>query len=156
MLSELLSRNKSCADPDGEVWMRSLCITRAPTVSLSAAPPGGVPSLTGLTAVAVPTCCASAGPVAIRAAASGTMMNFLLMTRGHECLANDRQLSANHVGAAGLNQWRGAQIEMPDMRKYTDDQNKTCAQQADDYDLQVGLTISAIDPMIHSRLRFVN
>src|ERR1700720_468486 len=122
MLRLLLSRNKSCADPDDDVWMRSLCITRAPTASLSVAPPGGVLSLTGLTAVAVPTCCASAGPAAINTAASGTMMNFRLMTRRrHECLANDRQLSDDYVGAAGLNQRRGA--ELPDMRKRTNNQN---------------------------------
>src|SRR6516162_9731749 len=117
--------------------MRSLCITRAPTVSLPVPPPGGVPSLTGLTAVAVPTCCASAGPAAISAAASGAMMNLTLMTHSLECLAskrsaNDRQLPADHVGAAGLNQWRGAEIELPDMRKHTDNQDKTCAQKADD------------------------
>ena len=34
--------------------MRSLCIARAPTASLSVAPPGAVPSLTGFTALAVP------------------------------------------------------------------------------------------------------
>ena len=81
ILSELLSRNKSCADPEGEVWMRSLRITRAPTASLSVAPPGAVPSLTGLTAVAVPTCCASAGPAAISVAATGNAMSFRVMTR---------------------------------------------------------------------------
>src|ERR1700751_134086 len=124
MLSELLSRNNNCADPDGEVWMRSLCITRAPTVSLSVAPPGGVLSLTGLTAVAVPTCCASAGAPAINAAASGAMMNLLPMTH-LERLTNDRQLSADQVGAAGLDQRRGAEIELADMREHGDDQNKT-------------------------------
>ena len=38
--------------------MRSLCSTRAPTVSVVVGPPGGVASLLGLTAVAVPICCA--------------------------------------------------------------------------------------------------
>ena len=63
------------------MWMRSLCIARAPTASLSVAPPVAVPSLTGLTAVAVPTCCASAGPAAISVAASGNAMSFRVMTR---------------------------------------------------------------------------
>ena len=61
--------------------MRSLCIARAPTASLSVAPPGAVPSLTGFTALAVPTCCASAGPAAISVAASGNAMSFRVMTR---------------------------------------------------------------------------
>ena len=38
--------------------MRSLCSTRAPTVSVVIEPPGGVASLLGLTAVVVPICCA--------------------------------------------------------------------------------------------------
>src|SRR5262249_51407741 len=38
--------------------MRSLCSTRAPTVSVVVGPPGGVASLPGLTAVEVPICCA--------------------------------------------------------------------------------------------------
>src|SRR5262249_17555995 len=83
--------------------------------------------LTGLTAVAVPTCCASAGPAVISAAASGNAMRFPIMTRPRrERLVNDRQLSADHGGAAGLDQWRGAEVELPDMRKHTDNQNETC------------------------------
>ncbi len=54
--------------------MRSLCSTRAPTVSVVVEPPGGVPSELGLTAVAVPICCAMAG-AATRAAASANAMD---------------------------------------------------------------------------------
>src|ERR1051325_4452777 len=116
MLSELLSRNNSCADPDADVWMRSLCITRAPTVSLSVAPPGGVLSLTGLTAVAVPTCWARAGAAASSTAANGNAMNFPVMTRPvSACSANDRHLPADY-GGGGLKQRRGAEIELADMR----------------------------------------
>ena len=39
---------------------------RAPTVSATVAAPGGVLSDNGLTAVAVPTCCAAAGQHALR------------------------------------------------------------------------------------------
>src|SRR5262249_11384976 len=121
-------------------------------------------SLTGLTAVAVPTCCAMAGPAATKAAAtkasatkaaaSGSAIDSAVMAR-RRSLANDRQLSADPVDAAGLDQRRGAEVELPDMRKHADDQNKTCAQKADDHDLQVRLTISAIDRMIHGCLRFL-
>jgi hypothetical protein len=41
------------------------------------------------------------------------------------------------------------------MRIHSDNQNKTGAQKSNDHDLQVGLAISAIDRMIHSRLRFL-
>src|ERR1700733_9064733 len=61
MLSVLLSTNRSCTVPDGVVWMRSLCTILAPTVRLTVFDPGGVLSVVGLTAVAVPTCCANAG-----------------------------------------------------------------------------------------------
>ena len=126
-------------------------------------------SLTGLTAVAVPTCCATAGLAATKAAAtkaaapkaaatkvaaSGNAIDFAVMTR-RRSLANDRQLSADHVDAAGLDQRRSAEVELPDMRKHTDDQNKTCAQKADNHDLQVRLAISAINRVIHGCLRFL-
>ena len=62
--------------------MRSLCMTRAPTARLPVAPPGGVLSLTGLTAVAVPTSCAAAGEAAMSAAASGNARKFPRMTLG--------------------------------------------------------------------------
>jgi hypothetical protein len=75
ILSVLLSRNRSCTDPVGEVWMRSLCTTRAPTVSVVVEPPGGVLSVAGLTAVAVPTCCAMAGAATARTVASVKMMD---------------------------------------------------------------------------------
>src|SRR5690242_6410463 len=157
MLSELLSRNKSCADPEGDVWMRSLCITRAPTVSLSVDPPGGVLSLTGLTAVAVPTCCASAGPAVSSAAKSGNAMRFAVMTRClNGCSVHDRHLPADHGGAAGLDQRCGAKIELSDPRINGNNQNKTRAQETDDHDLQMGLAIGAIDRMIHSRLRLLH
>ena len=62
------------------MWMRSLCSTRAPTVSVVVEPPGGVPSVLGLTAVAVPiccamTCCTMAGAAAARAVASTNAMD---------------------------------------------------------------------------------
>ena len=43
--------------------MRSLCTTRAPTLSVVVLPPGGVLWLSGLTAVAVPTSWAKTGDV---------------------------------------------------------------------------------------------
>src|SRR5277367_757694 len=75
MLSVLLSMNRSCTEPVGVVWMRSLCTILAPTVRLTVVAPGGVLSVIGLTAVAVPTCCAEAGRVtaAIMASASTTV-----------------------------------------------------------------------------------
>jgi hypothetical protein len=63
MLSVLRSRKRSCTDPCGVVLMRSLCTTRAPTLSVVVLPPGGVLWLSGLTAVAVPTSCAKTGDV---------------------------------------------------------------------------------------------
>src|SRR5262249_52800396 len=111
--------------------------------------------LTGLTAVAVPTCCASAGPAVISAAASGNAMRFPIMTRPRrERLVNDRQLSADHGGDDGLDQLHGAAVELRDRRKHTDNQNETCAQKANDNDLQVCPAIGAIDRMIHGCLRF--
>jgi hypothetical protein len=70
-------------------------------------------------------------------------------------LPNDRQLAAYRSGAAGLDQGRGAAIELAGMPKDADDQNKAGAHQANDHDLQMGLTISAIDRMIHMRLRLL-
>jgi len=60
--------------------MRSLCSTRAPMVSVVVEPPGGVPSVLGLTAVAVPICCAipcrtMAGAAAASAVASVSAMD---------------------------------------------------------------------------------
>ena len=48
--------------------MRSLCTTRAPTLSVVVLPPGGVLWLSGLTAVAVPTSWAKTGDVNKRSA----------------------------------------------------------------------------------------
>src|SRR5690349_2798787 len=136
--------------------MRSLCITRAPTVSLSVAPPGGVLSLTGLTAVAVPTCWASAGAATSSAAVNGNTMNFPVMTRPvSACSANDRHLAADHRGGGGLKQRRCAEIELADMGVDRDSQDETGAHQSEDHDLHVGPAISAIDRMIHSRLRIL-
>src|SRR5579864_6132314 len=73
MLIDDLSVNNSCAVPAGVVWMRSLCTIWAPTRSGPVAPPGGVDSDSGLTAVAVPTCCAAAGAAAKNAAMSATV-----------------------------------------------------------------------------------
>jgi hypothetical protein len=75
MLSVLLSRNRSCTEPVGEVWMRSLCSTRAPTVSVVVEPPGGLPSVLGLTAVAVPICCAIPCCTMAGAAATSAIAN---------------------------------------------------------------------------------
>src|ERR1700676_4198918 len=47
---------------------------REPTVSVTVAAPGGVLSDSGLTAVAVPTCCAAAGTAVMPATASTTAM----------------------------------------------------------------------------------
>src|ERR1700681_983429 len=64
MLIDDLSVNKSCAVPAGVVWTRSLWTMWAPTTSGAVVPPGGVDSDSGLTAVAVPTCCAEADAAA--------------------------------------------------------------------------------------------
>ena len=68
MLKVLVSRKASCTVPVGVVWMRSLCTICAPTISVMVPPPGGVLSEVGLTAVAVPTCCAAAGAMTERGA----------------------------------------------------------------------------------------
>src|SRR5580658_7669269 len=64
MLIVDLSVNNSCTVPAGVVWTRSLWTIWAPTTSGVAVPPGGVDSDSGLTAVAVPTCCAEADAAA--------------------------------------------------------------------------------------------
>ena len=56
--------------------------------------------------------------------------------------------------AASAHQWRGAQIDLSNVRVHANNQNKTCAQKPDDNDLQVRITVSAIQGMIHGRLRF--
>ncbi len=92
MLSVLLSRNKSCTDPVAEVWMRSLCSTRAPTVSVVVEPPGGVPSVLGLNAVVVPICCATAGAAAPSASSKIRDWNFAIIGASSESGA-DRQVT---------------------------------------------------------------
>src|ERR1700722_1200473 len=64
MLIVDLSVNNSCTVPAGVVWTFSLCTMWAPTTSGAVVPPGGVDSDNGLTAVAVPTCCAEADAAA--------------------------------------------------------------------------------------------
>jgi hypothetical protein len=56
--------------------------------------------------------------------------------------------------AVSFHQSGGAQIGLSDVRVRANNQNKTCAQKSYDNDLQVRLTVSAIQGMIHSRLRF--
>src|ERR1700692_1939147 len=72
MLIVDLSVNNSCAVPAGVVWTRSLCTMWAPTTRGAVAPPGGVLSDCGLTAVAVPTCCALADAAASIAPTNAT------------------------------------------------------------------------------------
>src|SRR5215469_15547906 len=52
----------------------------------------------------------------------------------HQRLANDRWLPADHGGAARLNQWRGAEIELPEVGKHADNQSKTPEFRAADAD----------------------
>ena len=73
MLIVDLSVNNSCAVPAGVVWTRSLWTMWAPTTSGAVVPPGGVDSDSGLTAVAVPTCCAKADAAASSAPENATM-----------------------------------------------------------------------------------
>jgi len=56
--------------------------------------------------------------------------------------------------AASAHQWRRAQIGLSDVRVDANNQNKTCAQEPNDNDLQVRISVSAIQGMIHIRLRF--
>src|SRR5258708_25335176 len=73
MLIDDLWVTNSCTVPAGVVWTRSLWTMWAPTRSGAVAPPGGVLSDSGLTAVAVPTCCAVAGAAASTAPINGMM-----------------------------------------------------------------------------------
>jgi len=59
-----------------------------------------------------------------------------------------------HCGAARADQWRSTQVDLSNMRVHANNQNKTCAQKTDDNDLQVRIAVSAVQRMIHSRLRF--
>src|ERR1700740_2069023 len=92
ILIDDLSVNNSCAGPAGVVWTRSLCTMWAPTTSGPVAPPGGVDSDSGLTAVAVPTRCAAAGAAAKKNTMSARMK------RRDDRMAN---LSESHGRAGG-------------------------------------------------------
>src|SRR5579864_2289882 len=109
MLIDDLSVNNSCAVPVGVVWMRSLCTMWAPTKSGPVAPPGGVDSDSGLTAVAVPTCCAAAGAAAKNATMRATVKRFdgriANLSESHGRAGGDAEVThrecrdVGHVGA---------------------------------------------------------
>src|SRR5580692_9948664 len=122
MLIDDLSVNNSCTVPAGVVWTRSLCTMRAPTTSGAVAPPGGVDSDSGLTAVAVPTCWAAAGAAASTAPISGTMKRLngfiAYLLESHDRAAGDAEVvhrERRHVGHIGA-----VLREQPEIEQFPD------------------------------------
>src|SRR5580693_5188595 len=94
----------------------------APTTSGAVAPPGGVDSDSGLTAVAVPTCWAAAGAAASTAPISGTMKRLngfiAYLLESHDRAAGDAEVvhrERRHVGYIGA-----VLREQPDIEQFPD------------------------------------
>src|SRR6202171_3718016 len=118
MLIDDLSVNNSCTVPAGVVWTRSLWTMWAPTMSGAVAPPGGVLSDRGLTAVAVPTCCAATGAAASTTPISGTIKRLegfiACLSEPHDRAAGDAEIvhrERRHAGYIGAGLREEPEIE---------------------------------------------
>jgi hypothetical protein len=70
-------------------------------------------------------------------------------------LADVAQFAAEGRGLAGFDNLRRAEIEVAHASEYAYSGNRGREQNANDYDLQMGPAIGAVNGMIHCRLRFL-
>jgi hypothetical protein len=70
-------------------------------------------------------------------------------------LADVAQSAAEGRGLAGFDNLRRAEIEVTHTSEYNYSGNRGREQHANDYDLQMGPAIGAVNGMIHCRLRFL-
>src|ERR1700677_842764 len=63
-------------------------------------------------------------------------------------LSNGWQASTQGCRLAGLDQRRGAEINVADMRECADDHNQDRAQEADAYNLQMGSEVGVVHRMV--------
>src|SRR5208282_366619 len=73
----------------------------------------------------------------------------LYAPRGLLALSNGRQAPAYCCGVASLDERRSAEIDVADMCECADDRDQDRAQEAEDYNLQMGSAVGVIYQMIH-------